>query len=227
MSKKWVIAGISVLVLIIVLAWLFIESTKPLPGETFAYNCDKAADYSKLNAQGADDKCRLHVPDGTQINYPTNPPSFGPHYPDWITKGFFDEPRPDGNLVHSMEHGYVIFWYDCEKKIVTSNFFSISNAYAQGLGMTGSSSGSPSASLKDMPKAFSDGSCDNLKNGIKEAIKKNGDHKIIAVPRTGMDYPLILTAWKRMEKLNSVDQNKIKEFIDTFRDEGPERTDEP
>ncbi len=30
-----------------------------------------------------------------------------------------------------------------------------------------------------------------------------------------------------MEKLDKVDENKIKQFIDAFRDAGPEQTSEP
>lgn len=229
MNKKWIIVGVIVVIFIVFLAWLFVESSKPLPGQTFAYNCDKAVDFSKFDLKGVGDKCRMHVPDGTKVNYSTNPPVFGPHYPDWTTKGFYDTPRADGNLVHSMEHGYVIFWYDCEKKISfgLSNQFFVSTVFAQGMNMTTGSEGTPSASLQSLPKSFSDGSCNNLKEGIKQAIKASGDHKLVAVPRAGMDDPLVLTAWNRMEKLNSVDQGKIKEFINAFRDQGPEQTVEP
>lgn len=226
MNKRWVIIAVVVLICIGLLVWLFIASSKSLPGEQIAYNCDNAVDFSKVDLSGVGDKCRAHVPDGTKVNYTTDPPTFGPHYPDWITKGFYDTPRAEGNLVHSMEHGYVILWYDCSKKISTLQF-GISNVYAQGVAMTGGSEGSPSASLASMPKSFSDGSCNKLKSEIKDAIKSDGDHKLIAVPRIGMDYPLVLTAWDRIETLNSVDQTKIKDFINAFRDAGPEQTVEP
>jgi hypothetical protein len=29
------------------------------------------------------------------------------------TAGFYDDSIPDENLVHSLEHGYIILWYDC------------------------------------------------------------------------------------------------------------------
>jgi hypothetical protein len=78
-----------------------------------------------------------------------------------------------------------------------------------------------------MPKSFSDGSCDSLKSQLKDIYNKFGPHKLIVMPRVGMDSPVILTAWGRMEKLDSLDQKKIKSFIDAFRDNGPEATKEP
>ena len=63
-----------------------------------------------------------HVPEGTDPGpYDFDPPSSGRHYPTQAFAGFYDEeqaasfnPFPAGYLVHSLEHGYVIFWYDCE-----------------------------------------------------------------------------------------------------------------
>ncbi len=220
--KKILIIGGLVVMFIALLAWLFIASTKPAPGEKIAYNCDNFIDFSQIQNSGGD-KCRIHISDGMKVNYSTNPPTFGPHYSSWITKGFYETPRFDGNLVHSMEHGYIIIWYDCDKKASAL----IPVAYAQDAGMTGGYEGSPSASLESMPKAFSDGSCDSLKKGIKDLINKFGPHKLIGVPRVGMDHRIILTAWDRIFKLDSLDEAKIKDFISAFRDAGPENTVEP
>lgn len=52
--------------------------------------------------------------------YSTDPPTSGPHYGSQLDAGFYDEsdveqigPYPAGYMVHSLEHGYVIFWYNC------------------------------------------------------------------------------------------------------------------
>lgn len=204
---------LSSLVIIAVLIWAFNASTKPLPGDVYLWNS------------------RTHLPEGTQIDYKHNiqpnlsdnePPTSGDHYPSWITKGFYDTPRPDGNLVHSQEHGYILIWYNCEIKPISL----IPTVYAQ-IQMTSGSEGSASATLAQMPKAFSDGSCDGMKNQIKAVISNLGDHKMIAVPRMGMDSQIILTAWGRIEKLKSVDQAKIQDFVNAYRDNGPEPTVEP
>ena len=54
---------------------------------------------------------RQHVPDGTPVKYDTNPPAGGNHYPEPAHAGLYTTPPPDGNLVHSLEHGAVILWY--------------------------------------------------------------------------------------------------------------------
>ncbi len=227
MQNKWLIIGVIVVIMVALLGWLFIESTKPLPGEKINYNCDKVIDFSKVDTKSVGDKCRMHVPDGTALNYPSNPPTFGPHYSSWITKGFYSEPRADGNLVHSQEHGYVIIWYDCERKVTGYRQQGIvSTVYAQ-TAMTDGTDGSASATLKQMPKSFSDGSCSSMENQIKDVLQKFGPHKLIAMPRVGMDVPLTLTAWDRIEKLESFNSGKIKAFIDAYRDNGPEQTVEP
>ncbi len=55
-----------------------------------------------------------HVPDGTQITYNSNPPAGGQHYAETAHAGFYDTTNvpKDGYLVHSLEHGAVILWYN-------------------------------------------------------------------------------------------------------------------
>lgn len=57
-----------------------------------------------------------HVEEGTEIKYSTSPPSSGKHYPVWAEfgKNFYDKSdRPAvGNLVHNLEHGYTLMWYN-------------------------------------------------------------------------------------------------------------------
>jgi uncharacterized protein DUF3105 len=55
---------------------------------------------------------QTHVPEGTVIVYGTDPPTSGPHYPVPQSGGFFDHEIAAGYLVHSMEHGGVIIYYN-------------------------------------------------------------------------------------------------------------------
>lgn len=59
------------------------------------------------------DAVNPHVADGTPIVYASNPPSSGPHYATWANFQEFNHVVDDGNLVHSLEHGAVILFYDC------------------------------------------------------------------------------------------------------------------
>jgi len=57
-----------------------------------------------------------HVAAGTAIDYPEAPPAFGQHeeIPDSIGRKLYtedDRPRVE-QLVHNLEHGYTILWYD-------------------------------------------------------------------------------------------------------------------
>lgn len=48
--------------------------------------------------------------------YNSDPPTSGPHYPQEAQAGFYDTgiyQYPAGYLLHNLEHGYVIFWYNC------------------------------------------------------------------------------------------------------------------
>ena len=56
-----------------------------------------------------------HVDDGVTVDYSTNPPTSGPHYASPAPPGFYEEPISDGYLVHNLEHGYAVFWYDCSQ----------------------------------------------------------------------------------------------------------------
>jgi hypothetical protein len=60
-----------------------------------------------------------HVAEGTDPGpYNSDPPTSGKHYEQTLNAGFFNEgdvtaTYPEGHLVHNLEHGYVIFWYNC------------------------------------------------------------------------------------------------------------------
>lgn len=64
-----------------------------------------------------------HVEDGTDPGiYNSDPPTSGPHYASDLEAGFYHEEDldnfgdyPEGFLVHNLEHGYVIFWYNCSE----------------------------------------------------------------------------------------------------------------
>jgi hypothetical protein len=65
-------------------------------------------------AEGQND----HVYFGRTIHYPVSPPAFGPHWPGYLQgpelRSFYavaDRPSLP-KLVHSLEHGYTVLWYD-------------------------------------------------------------------------------------------------------------------
>jgi hypothetical protein len=68
----------------------------------------------------ATDGSQRHLPTGTQTTYPTAPPAFGSHWSEpgiapapFSRKFYAANDRPELEvLVHNLEHGYTILWYD-------------------------------------------------------------------------------------------------------------------
>jgi hypothetical protein len=52
--------------------------------------------------------------DDVDIDYEQVPPIGGPHDPEWLACGAYDEPVRDENAVHDLEHGTVWVTYDPE-----------------------------------------------------------------------------------------------------------------
>ena len=52
-----------------------------------------------------------HVNEGTPIAYKSYPPSSGTHYASTGDYGFHEDEVPEGELVHNMEHGAIVLYY--------------------------------------------------------------------------------------------------------------------
>lgn len=171
-TETKVIAGIAILTLLI------------LGGAIWLLTTQGAKEQTKLSkplvGQEISDQGRNHVSEGTQVQYSTNPPTSGPHYPNPQPGGIYDKPVPDGNLVHGMEHGAVILWYKSDIPATQS------------------------AQLKSIFSSVTVG-------------------KKIMVPRDNLDVPVALTSWGRLLKLQTIDENQIKAFMETNEDRGPEK----
>lgn len=104
---QWGSLGIVALVVVGGLVWFF---TRPTDAA--------AAQMGDVVAATSRD----HIPEGTDPGpYATNPPAEGHHFPTTFNPGFYTDqdvakmPKyPQGYLVHDMEHGYVIYWYNCQ-----------------------------------------------------------------------------------------------------------------
>lgn len=46
------------------------------------------------------------------VDYPQTPPAGGEHNPAWLNCGVYDQPVPNENAVHSLEHGAIWVTYD-------------------------------------------------------------------------------------------------------------------
>ena len=59
------------------------------------------------------DMGRQHVSaeEVAQTQYNSNPPTSGPHLETWVRPGIYVEPLSEGELIHSLEHGYIVIHY--------------------------------------------------------------------------------------------------------------------
>lgn len=48
------------------------------------------------------------------VDYPQSPPAGGPHNPVWLNCGVYDQPVPNENAVHALEHGAIWVTYDAD-----------------------------------------------------------------------------------------------------------------
>ncbi len=70
--------------------------------------CGAAGARQEVTSEG-----QRHLAEGTAIDYSSNPPCIGDHFPIWLEWGVYDAPVDPGYYVHNLEHGGVAFLYDC------------------------------------------------------------------------------------------------------------------
>ncbi len=212
--KWWQIAG--AVVLVIGGIWLYRFATTPAPGKQFP------------------DQGREHVSpeEVAKFKYNSNPPTSGPHLPIWVKPGIYTTPQIDGELIHSLEHGYVIISYNCTVHLQTQNskFLpaqagKIQTAYAH------EEDGSPAATIEVPPTASGSainesGACKTLLGQFEAVARKQKLWKLIVVPRPQLDATIALTAWGHIDIFDRFDQRRIERFINYYRDHGPEATAE-
>jgi hypothetical protein len=133
-----------------------------------------------------------HVPEGTDPGpFNSDPPTSGTHYSGTYQSGFYEETSPEaqasypeGYLVHNLEHGYVIFWYNC-------------------------------AQLNEQ-------NCDELKSQIQSVLDAENNFKVIAFPRSSIDFPVVLTSWGQMMEFERFDTGQARDFVRRNRNKAPE-----
>jgi hypothetical protein len=54
-----------------------------------------------------------HVTACSALSFDSNPPAGGDHYAVWAGYQTYDFPVPAGFLVHALEHGAIVYWYNC------------------------------------------------------------------------------------------------------------------
>ncbi len=55
---------------------------------------------------------RRHLDPGERHFYASRYPTSGPHEPVWTRPGFYESAQPPTRLVHALEHGNIVIYYD-------------------------------------------------------------------------------------------------------------------
>ncbi len=106
--RLWVIGG--VIVLAVIAGFIFLRRAQTVqvdPGQSSTVTVDSKGEIVGL--QKFSNLARDHQI-GT-LNYPQTPPVGGIHNPVWQNCGIYDQPVPNENAVHSLEHGAVWITY--------------------------------------------------------------------------------------------------------------------
>jgi hypothetical protein len=123
--RGWAIVGVCVLVAALIVGaaayrpvknWWDLRKYKDLELSAIGSPASVCGEATTKPAEGSSD----HVPQPQQVIYTTAPPAFGQHWneqgvaPAPFNRKFYtakDRPELEA-LVHNLEHGYTILWYD-------------------------------------------------------------------------------------------------------------------
>jgi len=133
-----------------------------------------------------------HLPIGTDITWPSNPPSSGPHYPIWAAFQEYSSAVPRGYYVHDLEHGAVVLLSNCA--LVSGDCTPVLNALR-----------AASASLPDDPKCSTD-------------IRV----RTVITPDPLIQQPIVAVSWGYIYRAACVDQPSLNAFVAAHYAQGTE-----
>jgi hypothetical protein len=68
--------------------------------------------------------------------------------------------------------------------------------------------------------------CEDVKAELRDLVDRFQRWKIVAVARENANSAIALTAWGRIDKLDSYDEDRVVAFVKRWRNRGPENTPE-
>ncbi|MEO5953085.1 MAG: DUF3105 domain-containing protein [Chloroflexia bacterium] len=110
-NKLLILYGLLLVIVVGVLVVYFVSRSPSSASTTIGGTPEPTPDYSLGIGTAVPNEGNAHVSARTVITYNVYPPSSGTHYPDTAPYKFYDEEVPEGNFVHSMEHGGVVLYY--------------------------------------------------------------------------------------------------------------------
>jgi hypothetical protein len=143
----------------------------------------------------------LHVPVGSDItSWSSNPPSSGPHYPIWAAYQAYSSAVPRGYYVHDLEHGAIVFLYNCGDAGCPDTVAALQ------------------AAADALPPGLEAGAADPLCAAAGEGIRV----RAVLSPDPLLDVPLAAAAWGWTYKANCIDLPSLKAFAAAHYAQAPE-----
>lgn len=137
-----------------------------------------------------------HVDFDADIQWSSNPPSSGPHFPIWAAYQAYTTPVPRGYYVHDEEHGAVVFLYNC------------ADAGDAGCPDVAAELQKASDSIPNDPL------CDPDAEGVRV--------RYVLTPDPLIDVPVAAAAWGWTYKAECVDLPTLEAFANAHYAMGPE-----
>jgi hypothetical protein len=166
--------GVALVAIIALVIYLNIRSSAP------------AGEEEVIPTQG-----NTHIQQGSAspIEYNTTPPTSGPHYPGLAPWNIYDEPVRYEQVVHNMEDGGVIVYYQCEEACpdLVEQLTEVVQPFI--------SSGRNVVMMPNVPDWTAFGS--------------QPAHRDMASR-------IALTAWQRIDKFDDFDAERIRAFIEQY-----------
>lgn len=202
-QSPWKLIGVAGVVLAVVIGVVYVAGSWFGP-KVDAVIADRLEHYPEPSEV---ELARVHVPIGTRIEYATDPPVWGPHYPSVLPAGrvydqsgwmielnsfepglgqraLIDPSLLLGFLVHNLEHGHIVAYYD-PRELSDEDMAKLHDLIARNQGRR------------------------NSFGAVYGAV--------LAVPRTDPEHPLILTAWEYILRLDHYEDEAVEAFVEAFR----------
>jgi hypothetical protein len=108
LSSRWGLVSVSVSVCCLALACSGSD-----PGGHGSGGVDAPGGSCEVEPQSFSGQTQQHIEVCSAVAYPDNPPAGGDHYAVWAAFQSFEFPVPRGFWVHDLEHGAVVYSYNC------------------------------------------------------------------------------------------------------------------
>jgi hypothetical protein len=150
--------------------------------------------HYKSQGHSGHDKMNPNDPSVADYPYNSNPPTSGMHLEQFAPTLISASPLPKWMQVHLLEHGNVLLQYNCNCPEISGGLGQIATTFNN----------------QQLPAGQTAFTADDIQR-IEEAGRG-----VFVAPYPGMPHKIALTAWTRLETLDTLDPSAIITFINAY-----------